>query len=173
MIGRVGAMWGLAGVSALLGAAIIRLSMVSLDALAYPLAWNHWLTLVANVIFMGYAEGYRGFHRAFSPRVAARARHIKHHPRVLHVAIAPLFCMCYFHTTRRRLITAYLVTLTIIGLVVLFHHLSQPWRGVLDIGIVAGLALGLASVWRYAVVALGAGEFPHSPELPAHTSYPD
>ena len=37
------------------------------------LAWFHWVALAASLLFMGYAEGYKGFQLRFSPRAAARA----------------------------------------------------------------------------------------------------
>ena len=73
MIGTLGAFWGLAGVSLLLGSAVYRLTLVSVEALSHELLWYHWMALVLNVLFMAYSEGYQGFQLGFSPRVAARA----------------------------------------------------------------------------------------------------
>ena len=81
MVGVCGALWGVVGVLALLGFAVLRLMGRVIDMLGYDLRWYHWLTLILVVLFMAYTEGYRGFQRAFSPRVAARAKYVYHSPR--------------------------------------------------------------------------------------------
>ncbi len=115
---------------------------------------------------MAYAEGYRAFQQAFSPRVAARARYLRDHPNLMHSLLAPLFCMAYFHAQRRRQITSISVTAGIIILVILVRFLEQPWRGIIDGGVVVGLAWGLVSLVVFAYRALTAGTFPYSPEVP-------
>lgn len=166
LIGSLGAFWGVAGVSLLLSFAVYRLTMVAIDAFAFPFQWYHWLVLFGNVVFMAISEGYQGFQKGFSPRVAARARYLKHNPRLVHVLAAPLFCMGYFFATRKRLIIAYTMPLAIVLLVIIFHQISQPWRGILDAGVVVGLSWGIASLIWFAFEALGAGEFEASAEVP-------
>ncbi len=166
LIGNIGAFWGVAGVCLLLSFAVYRLANVAIDAFNFPLQWHHWLVFFANIIFMAHSEGYKGFQKGFSPRVAARARYLKYNPRPFHVLAAPLFCMGYFFTTRKRLIIAYALTLGIIILVIVFHQLSQPWRGILDAGVVVGLSWGIVSLFWFAIQALGAGEFEASAEIP-------
>ena len=117
--GSFGALWGLAGVLALLSSATLRLWPKAVDAFYYPFAWYHWTALVAIVIGMAYAEGYKGFQKAFSPRTAARARYLRQHPRFGHIVMAPFFCMGYFHATKRRKITSISLTIGIIALIVL------------------------------------------------------
>ncbi len=163
---RIGAFWGLAGVLLLLGSAIYRLTPLAVDAFSYPFYWYHWLTLILIVFFMAYAEGYRAFQQAFSPRVAARALYLRNHPNLMHGLLAPLFCMAYFHAQRRRQITSISVTAGIIILVILVRFLDQPWRGIIDGGVVVGLAWGLVSLVVFEYRALTAGTFPYSPEVP-------
>jgi hypothetical protein len=115
---------------------------------------------------MAYVEGYRAFQQGFSPRVAARARHLRDHPILLHAVLAPLFCMAYFHAQRKRQITSLSVTAGIIILVLLVRLLSQPWRGIIDGGVVVGLAWGLVSLVVFGYQALTADRFPYSPEVP-------
>ena len=165
-MGKFAAWWGLCGVVALLSLAIYRLAEVSIASFQFEYEWPHWTLLAGTVVFMCYTEGYRGFQQAFSPRTAARARFLRTNPTVVRVVLAPLFCMGYFHTTRHRLIVTYLLTVGIIGLVVVFHQLAQPWRGVLDTGVVCGLIWGVISLLRFSIPALVASEFPYSPELP-------
>ena len=121
LAGLVGAYWGVIGVCLLLMFAAYRLTVIALDSFSFSFLWYHWLILVVNILFMAHSEGYRGFQKGFSPRVAARARYLKFNPNTLHVMLAPLFCMGYFHTTKRRLITAYGLTLGIIMLVIIFN----------------------------------------------------
>ncbi|MCP4238835.1 MAG: hypothetical protein GY770_35570, partial [Aestuariibacter sp.] len=99
LIGNIGAFWGIAGVCLLLSFAVYRLASISIDAFNFPLQWHHWLVLLGNTIFMAHSEGYKGFQKGFSPRVAARARYLKNNPHPFHVLAAPLFCMGYFFTT--------------------------------------------------------------------------
>ncbi len=163
---RFGAYWGLAGVIMLLGSAIYRLSPLAVDALACKFLWYHWFALVITVFFMAYVEGYRAFQQAFSPRVAARARYLRDHPNVMHSVLAPLFCMAYFHANRRRQITSLSVTAGIIILVILVRFLEQPWRGIIDGGVVVGLAWGLVSLAVFGYQALTEDHFPYAPEVP-------
>lgn len=137
-----------------------------MDAFSFEFRWYHWLVLIGNTLFMAYSEGYKGFQLGFAPRIAARARHLVDHPRLLHVLLAPLFCMGYFHTTRRRLISVYVLTVCIVILVFLFHQLSQPWRGILDAGVVVGLSWGICSLLWFSVKAAVSEVFDYSPELP-------
>jgi hypothetical protein len=164
--GRCGAYWGLAGVILLLGSAVFRLTPLALDAFSYEWHWLHWTGFVVVVFFMAYAEGYRAFQKAFSPRVAARARYLLTHRNMLHMLLAPLFCMAYFHAPRRRQITSLSVTAGIIVLVILVRLLAQPWRGIIDGGVVVGLAWGLVSLTVFGFQALTADEFPYAPEVP-------
>jgi hypothetical protein len=163
---RLGAFWGLGGVSLLLGSAIYRLTPLAVDAFSYSWSWHHGLSFILIVFFMAYAEGYRAFQQAFSPRVAARARYLRDNPNLLHTLLAPLFCMAYFHAPRRRQITSISVTAGIVILVILVRLLDQPWRGIIDGGVVVGLAWGLISLLIFGYQALSADVFPYSPEVP-------
>ena len=166
MLGLFGAIWGLAGVLALLASATLRLWPKAVDALSFPFAWYHWAALAAIVIGMAYAEGYKGFQKAFSPRTAARARYLRQNPRIVHIVFAPFFCMGYFYATRRRKITSISLTLGIVLLIVLVHFVPQPWRGIIDFGVVVGLAWGIVSLLAFSVQAMGRNTYPYSPEVP-------
>lgn len=165
MLAILGAVWGIAGIGLLLGFAIQRLLPHALAALEAGLAWHHWLALAACVLIMAYAEGYRGFQKAFSPRVAARCRYLHQHPTPLRILAAPLFCMGFFHATRRRRLTSLALTLAIVLMVVGVQHLAQPWRGILDAGVLVGLLWGLAATLAYTALAFLSADFPHSPEV--------
>ena len=128
--------------------------------------------LVGWVIFMVWTEGVRGFHGRFSPRVVARAMWLRDHPRPLFVAIAPLFCMSLVHASRRGLLVARILVAAIIVLVLVVSQLSQPWRGIVDAGVVAGLGVGAASIVFFAVRALAGTPPPIAPDLPADAETP-
>ena len=166
MVGVCGALWGVVGVLALLGFAVLRLMGRVIDMLGYDLRWYHWLTLVLVVLFMAYTEGYRGFQRAFSPRVAARAKYVYHSPRWLHVLAAPVFCMGYFHIQRRRQIAIVVLTSGIVLIIALMRFVDQPWKGIVDAGVVVGLTWGMVSIGVYSVLAFTSEAFGYSPEVP-------
>ena len=109
MLRVFGVAWGLFGVVLLLAYAIWRLSKHTIEAWAMPWSWLVWLVFIVSVIFMAYSEGYRGFQKAFSPRVAARLKHLYEQPQLLRVLLAPAFAMGFFHATKRRMITSYAV----------------------------------------------------------------
>ena len=164
--GYLGAVWGIAGIAALLGYAVWRLAGVAAAAWNHDFHVHHWLVLAAHVAFMAWSEGYRGFQQSFSPRLVARAKYLMAHPRPAHVLLAPLFCMGYFHTTRRRMISVYALTVFIVVLIVAVRWLPQPWRGIVDAGVVVGLTWGLVSMGAFTLKALTAGDYPYAPEVP-------
>ncbi len=165
-VGAVGAVWGIGGVALLIGSAVYRLGHVAIDAFSYPFDWRHWLFLALFFLFMTVGEGYQGFQRGFSPRVAARARYLARHPRVPHVLFAPLFCMGFFHATPRRQVTSILVTTGIIVMVLLVRRLSQPWRGIVDLGVVAGLIWGLIALGVFSYAAFAQESFSQPTDIP-------
>lgn len=165
-LGFIGAVWGVAGICLLLACAVIRLGRLALEAFAGDVAWYHWVVLAVLLPFMAWSEGAEGFQKSFSPRVAARARHLRGHPHPLHVLLAPLFCMGFFHVSPRRGVIVWLMTAAIVALVVFVRQAPQPWRGIIDAGVVAGLAWGLATVLVFGYRALTAETFDYSAELP-------
>jgi MFS family permease len=165
-MGILSSLWGIAGVMLLLGSAVYRLTPLAMDAFSHEMLWYHWAFFLVVLLFMAYAEGYRAFQQGFSPRVAARARYLRTHRNALHSLLAPLFCMGYFHAPKRRRVTSISVTAGIIVLIVLVRLLPQPWRGLVDAGVVVGLAWGIVSLLVFAIQALTMKEFKYSPEVP-------
>ncbi|MEM6296272.1 MAG: hypothetical protein AAGA54_33685, partial [Myxococcota bacterium] len=51
-------------------------------------------------------------------------------------------------------------------LIVIVKQLDQPWRGIIDAGVVVGLSMGLLSIIYYAVRAVGGTPSPADPDLP-------
>ena len=142
--------WGIAGVVLLLASAIIRLTPRVLELFDLPLSVPQWLLLAGFSLFMLYSEGWKGFHLNFAPRVVARAEGLRRTPQLLLVLLAPLVCMGYLHATRKRQIISLTLTASIITLVLLVRLLPQPWRGIIDAGVVLGLGFGTLSIlWHW------------------------
>ena len=154
----LGYIWGVGGVLALLVFAIYRLAPMAFALQDAALGLVHWPLLLFSVSYMAYAEGFKGFHLGFAPRVVKRALYLKKNPKLAHVVLAPLFCMGYIHATRRRQITSLGLTSLIIVLVVLVRLLPQPWRGILDAGVVTGLTIGCLSIMYFLLHAGGRSE---------------
>lgn len=165
-LGRVGMAWGILGVVALLTQALLRLTPMVLDAIEQGLTTWQWIVGGLWVVLNAHAEGYRGFHRRFSPRVIARAQVIAADPRPLWVVFAPFFCMSLFHASRRGLKVARILVVAIIIVVILVRQLEQPWRGIIDAGVVVGLGLGMLSMLYFLMRSLGGHALPVPPDLP-------
>ncbi len=145
-IGYLALVWGIVGVITLLGVAIVRLLSISITAFGFSLTATHWLALAVSVAFMAYAEGYRTFQKTWAPRVVGRAFELKTDWTIARVIFAPFYCMSFFDATRKRKLTAWITTLCIVALVVLMNRMDQPWRGLIDAGVVVGLSWGVAAV---------------------------
>jgi hypothetical protein len=165
-LGSFGALWGILGLTLIFGRGLICLYPYVQELPESTFVWFHWIALAASLLFMGYAEGYKGFQLKFSPRAAARALYLRGNPTPVRVTFAPLFCMGFFHATRKRKIVAYSLTTMIVLLIVLVRQLPQPWRGIVDAGVLLGLGWGLVSVWIFSLKALFGKDFDVSPETP-------
>ena len=140
------ASWGVLGTLLLLGDAVARLLPKAVEPIAEgQMSIGVWGLYAFSVVFMAYAEGYKGFQLRFSPRVVARAARINQAPWWCK-PLAPLFCMGLVHATRRRLVSSWVLLLGIIMLVMAISGLAQPWRGAIDAGVVVGLSWGMISV---------------------------
>jgi hypothetical protein len=161
------AFWGAAGVVGICAFAIWRITPHALGALDYELSPLQWVALVANVLFMAWSEGYRGFQQKFSPRAAARALYLYRTATPWWTKVlAPLFCFGYFQATRRAMLVAWVGTIGIAILVLLIYQLDQPWRGIIDAGVVVGLTWGVIALIASYIRAFSTGEYQVSPELP-------
>ncbi|MDG2090081.1 MAG: hypothetical protein P8J61_03085 [Gammaproteobacteria bacterium] len=152
--------WGISGVLLILLFAIVRLSLRVLDMLNYSLNLWQWLSLILFALYMAYAEGYKGFHLNFAPRVIIRAKAFLEKNSLksfLYVILAPLLCMGYIYATKKRKLISFILTGAIITLVLLVRMLPQPWRGIVDAGVVLGLFLGVCSIVYFWVQSLKDG----------------
>lgn len=161
------ALWGIFGFVAILMQAILRLSHLAWEPIAAgELEVWHFALYGASIAFNGYFEGYRAFQLQVAPRVMARASYLAHNPRPLHVILAPLFCMALFHASKKRLIINWIVYAGIVALVLSVRQLAQPWRGIVDAGVVVGLSWGVFAILvSFGQLVVG-GTLRSSPELP-------
>ena len=161
------ALWAAGGVVLILAQAILRLAPIAWEPVAEGqlVGWL-WLPYLGSLVFNAYAEGYRSFQKVYAPRVVARALHLARFPRWHHVLLAPLFCMGFFHATRRRLIVSWVSAAVIVGVVVAVRAFPQPWRGIVDVGVVVGLSWGAASIVVSLITALRGRPPAVSPDLP-------
>lgn len=165
MLRFTAATWGVLGVVVFLAYAVLSLLEHAIAAFEQSMSVLHWAVLVVNVVFMAYVEGYKGFQKGFSPRVAARVLYLRDHASLIQGILAPLFCLGYFGTTRRRQVSVIALTLLLLILVTAVGGLDQPWRGIIDAGVVVGLSWGLLSFIIFVVIAFTQKEFPYSAEV--------
>jgi len=161
--------WGVGGVCLLLLFAVCRLGGRAVEATEY--AWTPWqiLFLVFWLPYMIHAEGWSGFHRAFAPRVIVRAAYLAQQPATIHRILAPLVCMGFLYATPRRRWISVGVTVGIVLLVGIVSLLPQPWRGIVDMGVVAGLLVGLSSILYHAGQAYRGKALPVASDFPLYT----
>lgn len=165
-LGVVAATWGLIGWSATLAFAIVRLGITAIEALGGDLNSLQLAALVANTGAFAWAEGYRGFQKRFSPRAAARILYLRRHAGVGTAVLAPLFCIGFFGVTPRIWRMTWIGAGLILLAIIVVHQLPQPWRGIVDVGVVIGLAWGLVSFVAMSGQALVQGRYPVPPEVP-------
>lgn len=144
--------WGIGGILLLLSFAIYRLAPMAFALEDLPMSLIHWSALVFSVVYMAYAEGYKGFHLGFAPRVVVRANYLRNNPRLDHILLAPLFCMGYIYATAKRKMLSYGLSLMIICFVLVARMLPQPWRGIVDAGVVTGLVIGIGSIIYFLII---------------------
>ncbi len=158
--------WAIGGVVLILLQAVGRLTPRALSIFDGELSALQWLLTIGWVGFMAYGESYRGFHLNFNPRVVVRAAGIADRPTPLRIGLAPLVAMGLIDATPRRLLVSRLLVGGIVVLVLLVRLLPDPWRGMVDLGVVVGLLLGVVSLVGMAVQAASgsppqvAAEFP-------------
>ena len=166
---RFGYFWGIGGVLLILMFAIYRLAPMALVLIDTPLGSLHWVSLIFSIIYMAYAEGYKGFHLSFAPRVVMRATYLSQNPKFIHILLAPLFCMGYIHATGKRQLISFGLAIMIIGFILLVRLLPQPWRGILDAGVVIGLTMGCVSILYFIYrSAYNPGEISVSADIPGY-----
>ena len=169
-MGAAAATWGVLGQLGLLLGALCQILPAAMDGLASGvLGTGQRLLAVATVLLLAYFQGYRGFQRGYAPRVVARAHYLARNPSPLHALLAPIYCMCLLHASRRRRIATCILVGTMIGLAILVGRLPPPYRAIVDLGVAFGLAWGAIAMAAFAAIAVD-GRPPGMPlDLPPGT----
>jgi hypothetical protein len=161
------AVWGVFGTVIILAEAIYRLSAIAITTLVREgLSAAETVFFAVWMFFIVYVEGYRAFQKRFSPRVVARAFYLAEHPRPLHVILAPLYCMALFHTSRRRLISSWILVVGIVSVILLVRLLPPVYRAIIDGGVACALAWGSLVMIVYFFRRLRGEEMPVPPDVP-------
>ena len=163
--GVIAAVWSVLGLLLLLGYAIWKLSLYTYESLQMPWNWVHWLVFIGFTLFMAHSEGYKGFQKSFSPRYAARTKYLSTHSTLTQCLLAPLFSMGYFHAPQRRVIATVALTIMIVLFILAFQYIPQPWKGLLDAGVVLGLAWGAVSTVLFCIKAFSDAQYHWDAEI--------
>jgi hypothetical protein len=62
--------------------------------------------------------------------------------------------MGYIYATRKRKVISIGLTLMIICFILIARILPQPWRGIIDAGVVVGLSIGIISITYFIFLAI-------------------
>jgi hypothetical protein len=131
--------WAIGGIVSLLLYAIYRVFPHAAELMNQTLTPIIVLILIVNVGLMLYSEGYKGFQKRFNPRVITRAKQANG-------LLAPLYALGYYNAPRHELVKSYCFTLLLIVVIIIVQAVPQPWRGILDAGVVVGLTYGTAAL---------------------------
>lgn len=160
-------LWGAGGVLLIMLQGASRLIPPAIEPLARgDLLWWQLGLYGLSICFNGYVKGYRVMHRSFAPRVAARALHLSREPWSLIALVAPLYCMGLLRATRRRLLVSWSVLVGVVGLIVVVRRLDQPYRGIVDAGVVVGLLWGAIALVLFLLRGARGKQLPVPPDVP-------
>lgn len=161
----IGAIWGIGGVATLLGFAIWRLLPYATELLTFELPLWQLIVLVIWCVFMIYTEGHQAFGKQLAPRVVARAQHISQHGNWNMIILAPLYCIGYFGAPKKRIIASYIVIVAIVSLVIAVRFVPEPWRAIIDAGVILGISCGIGYLLFYSLRALKTRKLVADPEI--------
>jgi len=167
--------WGAFGVVAYLSYGIAKVVPIVMEGLGSIEELWQWGLLAITLLFFAYVEGYRGFQNGFSPRVVSRAWVVSEENDTLpiwHKVLAPAFCIGYFHGTFKRVAASWGVTSVIFAVVIGVKQLPNPYRAIIDAGVIVGLLWGVASIIFIFLQSLKDEQPPDfDPALPEETPY--
>ena len=138
--------YSIGGVIAIFSSAIFRLYPHVREVFSFELTTINWIVLIAYLAVMIIGKGFFALHRGFVPRVMNRAELLAENGKLIDRLLAPLYCMGFFKAPKKRLIISYAMLLLIITFIVSASKISQPWRGIIDLGVVVGLSIGILSL---------------------------
>lgn len=138
--------WGLAGVVTMLLYSVMRV-IPSWSELAAPQnGLIDYVVFSIVLLAMIYWEGYKGFHKAFAPRVVSRSKALIYQPSPVYRILAPVFCIGLIGSPIRRKISLIVFTGVIVLLVVGVKAMPQPWRWMIDLSVAMALLVGVGSI---------------------------
>jgi hypothetical protein len=143
---RVSAVWGVGGVMLIFSMAVYRLWPYVAQTEWTRLSLPQQGVLLLLLLFFVFGKGVGVLHRKYVPRVAERAALLADEGGGLRHWLAPLFCMGFFGAPPRRVVAAFGTVLGIVLLIVGVRHLDSPWRGMVDLSVISGLAVGIVSL---------------------------
>jgi len=138
--------YSIGGVILIFSSAIFRLYPHVREGFSNELTLLQWIVLIAYLIIMIIAKGYFALHNSFVPRVINRAELLYEKGSLIDRLFAPFFCMGFFKASGKRIIISYAMLLLIITFIVSASKISQPWRGIIDLGVIVGLSMGILSL---------------------------
>ncbi|MBL8955420.1 MAG: hypothetical protein JNK82_31890 [Myxococcaceae bacterium] len=150
---RGAAVWGVLGLVVMLLEALARLTRLAWEGVVVQFAPLPFAVAVVWCVLNAYAEGYRGFQRRFVPQALDRAFSIDGRSK-LEVVLAPLKVLGVWRTDPKVMRRAWVMVVGITLLVMAVKQLPQPWRGVVDAGVVVGLGWGTVAMLVGLVVRL-------------------
>lgn len=160
--------WGVLGVMLLLSSGVWRVFPHAVEPLRADVGMSafHATLYVACIVFNAYTEGYKAFQLVITPRVLARAQWLTDNPDRVHPLLAPVFVGGFFGMQRRALIVRYVVLVVIVGVIIGMKFMPQPWRGIIDAGVVVGLGWGVVAM-GIGLLRMVGGRMPEAdPQLP-------
>lgn len=167
--------WGTLGVIAYLSYGVAKVVPIVLEGLGSIEEPWQWGLLAVTLLFFAYVEGYKGFQNGFSPRVVSRAWVVSEEGEAMplwHKVLAPAFCIGYFHGTFRRVAASWGVTTVIFAVVIGVKQLENPYRAIVDAGVIVGLIWGIVSIIVIFLKSLADEKPPEfDPALPEETPY--
>ena len=115
-------------------------------------------------MFFAYAEGYKGFHKRFSPLVVKRSFTLvfgtPQGNNPLNFLLAPLYSMGLWGATPKRLKVSWGLNLGIVAVVAAVKRLPPAPRCIVDAGVVLGLTIGSVSILYHFLSSLWTGRLP-------------
>ena len=178
-----GSIWGTGGVLYILYKAISRVFPIAYEPLKKATATSssslqltqfQWICYYISILFFGYVEGYKGFQTKFSPLVVKRSFTLVvgiPQGTIINYIFAPFYSMGLLHATKKRKITSWSITLGVTLLVGIVKRLNEPWRNIIDAGVVCGLSYGMISILLIYIKSWITGSTPNNidPCLPSPT----
>ena len=138
--------YSIGGVIAIFSSAIYRLYPHVQESMSYEFSALNWIVLAVYLLVMIVGKGYFALHRGFVPRVINRSGLLVEDGKLIDKLLAPLYCMGFFKAPMKRMIISYVMIFFIVSFIVSASKISQPWRGIIDMGVIVGLSLGILSL---------------------------